>query len=157
MKDYINIKFDLSKNPTTAQQKGESIIHGRIHHYEKENVSACRHEYETKLRQSLTAQGIQPPRVVALKSGRPIFDEFLTEQPVALMVDFYIQVKDKNKWGQFCAAENRGDLDNLEKLLLDAMTNIGIWKDDSRVVLKMSRKKWAEHPSVEITIQEART
>lgn len=156
MKDFINIKFDLSKNPTTAQQKGESIINGRIHHYEKQSVGACRLEYERKLRKALTEQGIELPHVIALIKGRPKFDKFITEEPVALMIDFHIQVKDKNKWGQFCAAENRGDLDNLEKLLLDAMTNIGIWKDDSRVVLKMSRKKWAEHPSIEITIQEAK-
>ena len=42
------------------------------------------------------------------------------------------------------------DLDNLEKGVLDAITNSGqAWKDDSQIVELSSRKQWTDDPSEE--------
>ncbi len=37
----------------------------------------------------------------------------------------------------------RGDLDNYEKAVLDCLTRVGAWQDDSFVVQKFSSKDWA--------------
>ena len=50
------------------------------------------------------------------------------------------------------------DRDNVEKALLDALTQIGMWRDDAQVCDGRSRKFYAEkngRPRMEVTISEA--
>lgn len=49
------------------------------------------------------------------------------------------------------------DIDNLTKAVMDAMTVINIWRDDSQVLSVTSTKSWADTPEdvgVEITTQK---
>jgi Holliday junction resolvase RusA-like endonuclease len=46
----------------------------------------------------------------------------------------------------------RPDLDNLEKLVLDALNGVA-YADDSQVWSKSSRKEYGETPGIEITIK----
>ena len=46
------------------------------------------------------------------------------------------------------------DLDNLAKAVMDAITDAGLWRDDSLVYQKHSMKVYGERPGVEITITE---
>jgi Holliday junction resolvase RusA-like endonuclease len=54
------------------------------------------------------------------------------------------------------APTGKPDLDNLEKAVLDALTTIGVWRDDSQVVGMTSRKQWAvgRPPGCDITITD---
>ena len=52
------------------------------------------------------------------------------------------------------AHTGRPDLDNLEKAVMDAITNADLWRDDSLVYQKHSTKRYGERPGVEITITE---
>ena len=40
--------------------------------------------------------------------------------------------------------EKKPDLDNLEKAVLDALTNVGVWRDDSQVVVVEKSKLYAD-------------
>lgn len=58
----------------------------------------------------------------------------------------------------FCAHLKTPDLDNLEKAVMDALTHIGVWVDDSYVVEKHTYKDWQKHgepAGAYITIQYA--
>ena len=44
------------------------------------------------------------------------------------------------------------DADNLAKAVLDALTQIGIWKDDSLVVSLLATKEFSETPGCEVVI-----
>lgn len=51
------------------------------------------------------------------------------------------------------------DLDNLDKAVLDAITELGLWKDDSQVVMLLSSKEYSKNPTesgCEIQILEKR-
>lgn len=44
-----------------------------------------------------------------------------------------------------CHAQ-KPDLDNLAKAVLDALTAIGVWRDDSQVIELLARKVWVSDP-----------
>lgn len=44
------------------------------------------------------------------------------------------------------------DLDNLTKAVLDALTQIGMWRDDSQVCEKREVKVWSERGGVDVKI-----
>lgn len=47
------------------------------------------------------------------------------------------------------------DLDNLEKSVLDALTNVGMWRDDSQVVAVSKEKRYTEsQPYAWVKIEE---
>jgi Holliday junction resolvase RusA-like endonuclease len=50
--------------------------------------------------------------------------------------------------------EKKPDLDNLEKAVLDALTNIGIWRDDSQVVRVTKSKQYCDQPGCAVSISE---
>ncbi|HDZ22605.1 hypothetical protein LCGC14_0568590 [marine sediment metagenome] len=49
---------------------------------------------------------------------------------------------------------NKNDLDNLEKVVMDALTDANYWRGDGLVCRKYSEKQYGERPGVEITIYE---
>ena len=48
----------------------------------------------------------------------------------------------------------RPDLDNMQKLLKDCMTDTGYWLDDCLVVREISEKKWSDHPGIYIRVTD---
>ena len=57
---------------------------------------------------------------------------------------------------EFMPMRKRRDLDNLEKPMLDAITDAELWEDDGLVVSKQSEKHYAatgEQPGVEVSIE----
>jgi len=70
-------------------------------------------------------------------------------RPLAVSFDFVLE-------GDSCLApvgKRDGDLDNLEKLVLDAMNGI-VFEDDSLVVMKWSRKRFGAEPCIFIEAVE---
>ena len=114
------IDIYLPGNPSTrtAQQKGETVINGRTHHYEKKEVRLVKQELLRRL--------------------KPYAPDVPVDGPICLQVDWAFELKRlrHNEW-----KTTRPDLDNLEKGLLDVMTEAGFWKDDAQVVIKTTSKK----------------
>ena len=51
---------------------------------------------------------------------------------------------------------SKPDLDNLEKAVLDALTNVGMWRDDSQVVFVAKEKRYTSNqPYAHVRIEEA--
>lgn|SRR5574343_877440 len=86
----------------------------------------------------------------------------MVEGPVKLIVDFMMP-RPKSHYGKKGLKEkmpyyhtSKPDLDNLLKIVKDAITETGrIWKDDSQVCITMATKKYTEVPGIKIYIQEA--
>lgn len=134
----IDIDIELKKNPTgTAQQKGVSVVHGKPHFYTKPQVKAQMDEYILLINQALSKQGIKPPYF---------------KDPVRVTIAFHFQIKQSMRWGTFKASTP--DLDNVEKLLLDAMTQVGFWKDDALIVEKHTGKVWSDTAHIRILVEE---
>ncbi len=82
-----------------------------------------------------------------IKAARRSFGE----SPVAVLMEFVVQPAKttKRKWP-------RGDVDNFEKAVLDALTqHAKIWKDDDQVLISVTAKRYAEpgeKPGTHITV-----
>ena len=121
----------------TAQQKGETIRYKRnghpyIQHYSKANVESAASLFKYQL-----------------KKHKP---ETPFEGPVSLEIYLYFDIKDKRLWGR--SKDTRPDLDNFVKLLIDQMTQVGYWTDDSKVVELFATKRYDKEASIHIIIDD---
>lgn len=70
--------------------------------------------------------------------------DFKMTGPVTLDVTFtFERPKSKKKTELHCVSP---DLDKLERATMDAITQAGLWEDDSRVTDIRSRKRYVGHP-----------
>ena len=132
------MKFKLKMIPptATAQQKGERVVGGYIHHYKKKNVAAA----EAILRDALL------PYVPA---------EPITDQPIRLDVKWLFPFpksakKHRPGWARWKIT--RPDGDNLNKMLKDVMTDMGFWKDDALICFEMVSKVYNDEPGICIEV-----
>lgn len=111
----MNFNIKLNKPPTgTAQQKGASVIHGKIHFYEKACVTAQRDIYR-----------------LAIRKYAP---EFPLDGPITLKIAFiYPELKTKKLKDRWEWVTTKPDLDNLVKLFIDALADEGFFRDDSQI------------------------
>lgn len=72
--------------------------------------------------------------------------------PVMVVTKWCYGIKGNHKDGEWKIT--KPDVDNLNKALLDAMTGVGFWKDDSRVTRLISEKFWAKVPGVYVYVSE---
>ena len=135
------MKFTLNIEPpkATAQQKGAFICNNKIRFFEKSKVKSAR---------EILYSALLPFRPSETLKG-----------PVNLKVKFFFTYRKSEK--KSITKNNlivphivRPDLDNLEKLLLDVMTAMQFWKDDSQVCVKWTEKHFAPKGKIEIEIQE---
>ena len=132
------MKFKLKMIPptATAQQKGERVVGGYIHHYKKKNVAAA----EAILRDALLPYVPETP---------------IDSKPVGLCVTWlfpYPKSAKKHKPGFERWKITRPDTDNLNKLLKDVMTDMGFWKDDSLISIEVIAKVYSDEPGIEISV-----
>ena len=128
------MRFKLKMIPptATAQQKGERVVGGYIHHYKKKNVAAA----EAILRDALL------PYVPA---------EPITDKPILLNVVWmfpYPKSAKKHKPGTERWKITRPDTDNLNKMLKDVMTDMGFWKDDALICTECILKMYSDEPGI---------
>ncbi len=116
----MGIHIRLKGNPPskTAQQKGETIINGHIHHYEKKEVTQAKEAIAWQL--------------------KPFAPKDPLTGPLYVKIEWRFELKrcKKRAW-----KVTRPDLDNLEKGLLDVLTNLNFWNDDAQIVMKSTCKK----------------
>ena len=133
----MQFKLKMIPPTATAQQKGECVRAGYIHHYKKKNVAAA----EAILRDALL------PYVPA---------EPITEKPIFLMVHWmfpYPKSAKKHLPGWERMKITRPDTDNLNKMLKDVMTDMGFWKDDALICSEHIYKMYGDEPGIEIDIE----
>ena len=133
------MKFKLKMIPptATAQQKGERVVRGYIHHYKKKNVARA----EAILRDALLPYIPKEP---------------ITDQPIRLSVVWmfpYPKSAKKHQPNHSRWKITRPDTDNLNKLLKDVMTDMGFWKDDALISLENIQKIYNDEPGILISVR----
>ncbi len=136
-----NMKIELNIIPpkATAQQKGAFVLKGHIRFFEKKQVRSAREILFSALKP------FQPDEPIATA--------------VSLSVKYYFPYRKTErkaivKQGLIIPHTVRPDLDNLEKLLLDVMTSLQFWKDDSQVCDKQTQKFFAPQGKIVIEVKE---
>ena len=136
----LPMKFKLKMIPptATAQQKGERVVGGYIHHYKKKNVAAA----EAILRDALLKWVPEAPI-----EGKPIrlFVNWIFPYPKSAK-------KHQPGWGRWKIT--RPDTDNLNKMLKDVMTDMGFWKDDALICGEFIEKLYSDEPGIVIMIEK---
>lgn len=135
----MKIWFYLDENPTsTAQEKGTTIINGRVHHYTKKNVLEMRQTYAIKILEYLSTNNIH----IGSFYGA-----------VSVSVTFGFATKDSKKWKEL--KTTKPDVDNCVKLVLDVLADLGFFAvGDQQVSLLSVGKFWSEKPYIYIQIEE---
>lgn len=134
------MRFKLKMIPptATAQQKGERVVGGYIHHYKKKNVAQA----EAILRDALLPYVPKQPI-----EGKPVMLKVLWEFPYPKSAKKHLPGHCRNKI-------TRPDTDNLNKLLKDVMTDMGFWKDDALISYECIWKVYSDEPGIWIGIYE---
>lgn len=118
-----------SPSTVTAQQKGETIIRGHVHHYKKNTVAR--------------AEAILADQLLPYVPDDPYAD------PIFLRVMWLFDKKSLTKKGSRSFKTQRPDLDNMLKGLADVMSSMGFWEDDSQIVKLDLTKAWSkEYPGL---------
>ena len=134
----MNFKLKMIPPTATAQQKGAFVCRGRVRFYVKKKVR----QSENFLAALLSMHVPDVPF-----SG-----------PVSLTARWEFPWRKSERRGTVKAGvpiphTSRPDLDNLEKNLLDVLTRLNFWTDDSLVVEKFTSKCWGPKPGIDIIIR----
>lgn len=111
-------EYGFNPPSVTAQQKGVRVVHGKPMFYTKPEVLEARAELAYHLKQYVPEKPL--------------------EGALSLRVSWIFLTKDKKKNDSF--KSTRPDLDNLNKLLQDVMTDLGFFKDDAQIAKLHCRK-----------------
>ena len=118
----IFLKFDKVPR-TTAQQQKIAVINGKVLKYDDKNLKATKRAYTDMLR-------LYVPDV-------------MHESAVSVSICYYFE-RPKSVKKNAIYKITRPDLDNLAKALLDVMTKLGFWVDDSLIAKLHLTKKYAK-------------
>ena len=135
----IHIRLNIVPPTATAQQKGVFVRNGRAHFFTKAKVRQA---------ENFLAALLQPHQPAEPLTGAVEFR--------ATWVFPYRKSEPKRVTaaGAYIPHTTRPDLDNLEKGLLDALTRLRFWEDDSQVAQKKTVKAWGPHPFLEINLRQ---
>lgn len=81
--------------------------------------------------------------------------KFKPEKPLEGAIEFSTVWIYKSKTKETKPKITKPDLDNMNKLLQDAMTKLQFWKDDSQITRLTIEKWWGEVPGIWIRIEES--
>ena len=134
----MRFKLNMIPPTATAQQKGERVVGGYIHHYKKKNVAQA----EAILRDALLPYVPEAP---------------IADKPICLEVYWlfpFPKSARKHEPGVPRCKITRPDTDNLNKLLKDVMTDMGFWKDDALICIERIAKYYTDKPGIQISIRQ---
>ena len=108
-----------------------------------------RKRYKQHVQAAVVAQVTQDLRT-ALPLEGPLKVEYIFErlQPAS----YPKQPTSRFPWPECWTG--RPDLDNLEKIVTDALTDSGVWRDDAQIVEKVSVKQWGKQARTMIVISQ---
>ena len=134
----LSFRLDCIPPTATAQQKGAFVCGGRVRFFTKK-----------KVRQS------ENFLAALLSMHKP---DVPFSEPVSVSVTWTFPFRKSErrsvvKAGMPVPHTSRPDLDNLEKNLLDVMTRLNFWTDDSLVTEKSTSKWWGPKPGIDIEIR----
>ncbi len=134
----LSFRIDCIPPTATAQQKGAFVCGGRVRFYTKKKVR----QGENFLAALLSTHVPDVPFGC----------------PVSLTVRWTFPFRKSERKSVVRAGldkphTSRPDLDNLEKNLLDVMTRLGFWTDDSLVAEKHTSKRWGPNPGIHVGIE----
>lgn len=136
----LAFRLDCVPPTATAQQKGACVRGGRVRFFTKARVSRDA---------DFLAALLLPHRPPAPFSG-PVSFEAVWTFPWRRS-----ERKSDVAAGVPLPHASRPDLDNLEKLLLDVMTRLRFWEDDSLVAEKRTAKFRGPRPGIGIRVRPA--
>lgn len=159
-----DLTLALAINPkdiSTAQQKGATIIAGRVHFFIKGKVAQSSRRISTAVLAALKAKGI--PTVIRQYRKRnriitreEVRDTIPKNQAVRLDIVYRFPFQQSarnhspNEW-----MLERPDLDNLTKSVQDCLTDVKLWADDSQVaIVSLSKHRTTDTPEVRIRIRQ---
>ena len=130
----MTTQFFLPMDPptATAQMHKVTIVNGRPALYDPPEVKDAKNKLAAHLSKH------RPPQPLT--------------GAVRLMTKWCFPIKGKHRDGDW--RTSKPDTDNLQKLLKDAMTRLGYWKDDAQVCSEICEKFWAATPGIYIRIEE---
>lgn len=137
-REGVAFRIDCVPPTATAQQKGAFVCGGRVRFYTKK-----------KVRQSENFLAA----LISMHTPDVPFAE-----PVSLKVRWTFPYRKSERKrvvnaGTDIPHTSRPDLDNLEKNLLDVLTRLNFWTDDSLVAEKSTSKWWGPKPGIDIEIR----
>lgn len=141
----------------TAQQKGERVIGKYIQHYTKPEVKRSKAKIRQSIFDAARANNIPMRLKTKVIDGKmisvPCFTEIFIDCPISLAVDYYYPVSRPKKYmGKVLWRTKRPDLDNLTKSILDCLTDMELWADDSQVACLMLTKREVDNGNGHIFI-----
>lgn len=128
------ISFVVDGTPVAQPRHRATVRGGYVHHYLPPDHPI--HEYKRNIIVKASEQN------VAIIEGAVRLD---------VLFSFIHPKSGKNRKAQFKIS--KPDLDNLEKAVMDGLTDSGIWIDDAQVVEKHSAKIYGETQGTCITIR----
>ena len=134
----MHFKLKMIPPTATAQQKGERVVKGYIHHYKKKNVAQA----EAILRDALLPYVPEEP---IADTGIRLWVNWLFPYPKSAK-------KHQLGWDRYKIT--RPDTDNLNKLLKDVMTDMGFWMDDALICIEYISKAYSDEPGIVIMVDK---
>ena len=120
---------DMIPPTKTAQQQKHGVVNGRLFVYKPKELKAA-----------------QELLTLRFKPYRP-------KEPYTCGVRLLVRwqfPRGRRKPGYRIT---RPDTDNLQKMLKDAMTKVGFWKDDALVAVEHVEKLWSDRPGIYVEIE----
>lgn len=136
----MNIWIDCIPPKSTSQQKGACRVGRGIRFFKKEKVAQA----ERDLVSLFTAHR---PTYVPDYSKGPLIVRILLVYPYRKS-----EPKKRTADGALLPCDTRPDLDNLTKMILDALTRCRYWTDDGQVASLTISKSWGPEPGIGIEI-----
>lgn len=135
---HIFIHLDCVPPTATAQQKGERIVapKGRkpfVVHYKKAELDKAEQLFCGLLTPFIPPKPITGPVIV---EAQWVFPWRASER------------KGVTREFQRIPKDTKPDVDNSNKLLLDCLTQLGIWEDDSQAYRLVLDKYWGDKPGI---------
>lgn len=134
MTELKKASFFLAINPPTKthQQKAVRVVKGKPVFYEPAELAA--------VRRKLTGH------LISYSPDEPFMG------PIRLTLTWCFARDDGKK--QVNYKTTRPDCDNMTKMFMDCMTQVGFWKDDSLVASLIVEKFWTEIPGIWVKVEE---